>query len=275
MSIFSGSNANDWFLGTSSNDIFWGYGGTDALIGAEGDDIFFKNSGGGWINGGLGTDWLSFYYAYAPVNVQVVGSSGYASHRQYPWVDGDKIDGLNFNSIEKFSGSNFSDVFNFRESDFGVTVYGFEADDFLLGSNYQDSLNGGTNRDLLVGGGGADTLSGGSGPDEFWFTIAGGSKQEFDTGDFIDGEADAISDFSAEEGDTILVFGESETTDDYTFVGDSATPNHGEYGIWENTSVGGYIITFNQDGSLYDIIVLGDDPTGSVFLNPYDSYVYS
>lgn len=103
--------------------------GFENLTGSDHDDTLSGNAGGNVIDGGAGTDTVSYASAAGAVNVSLdittVQSTG----------AGGKDTLLN---LENLSGSSFDDKLN---GDGGANV-----------------LNGGAGRDILAGGGGADTF---------------------------------------------------------------------------------------------------------------------
>jgi Ca2+-binding RTX toxin-like protein len=88
-----------------------------------------------------------------------------------------------------------SSQFSLSESD--IEIFGEQGDDTLWGSDANETISGGEGNDQLFGGAGANVLIGGSGGDTFDFHL---SK----TGDYI-------TDFNAEDGDELRIFGTSNT----------------------------------------------------------------
>lgn len=87
-------------------------------------------------------------------------------------------------------------------------VFGDAGNDTLLGGKGRDFLDGGDGDDHLDGGRGRDVLTGGAGADEFWFTTTVKSWKK----------ADRITDFSADEGDMIVL-----DRDAYSTLGKAGT----------------------------------------------------
>lgn len=86
--------------------------------------------------------------------------------------------------------------------------------DTLYGAHDQDDLRGDDGRDALFGGGEDDVLRGGLGQD----TLVGGhGADEFRVGAL---ELDAVLDFDAAEGDTLVVDGVDRTTEADAWIGE-------------------------------------------------------
>ena len=99
-------------------------------------------------------------------------------------------------NIEVVQGSNYDDVLTSidRGGGNGTQLYGEAGNDVLTGKGGGDYLFGGSGNDWLDSGFGCDVLIGGSGADQFRFTTALGA-----------GNVDTIQDFSAAEGDRIVL----------------------------------------------------------------------
>jgi len=115
-------------------------------------NVLFAGAGNNILDGGLGTDTVSYVYAASGVSVslttnasQVTGGSG-----------SDKL--LN---IESLIGSNYNDV-----------LTGNAGNNVLTGGLGADSLSGGVGDDVLNGGLGADTMIGGDGTDTYYVDSA-------------------------------------------------------------------------------------------------------
>ncbi len=146
------SPGSDYIYALDGADIIWANSGSDRVYASFGDDIIFINSGSGSIDGGADSDWLSFYYAWDPVTVNL--STGTAHSPSLS---------LSFYSIEKISGSTFSDVI--RGGVRRDVLYGWEGSGSLYGNDGKDRLYGGDDNDALYGGAGNDYLNGGNGGD--------------------------------------------------------------------------------------------------------------
>ena len=175
----------DLHSGTAS-----GYG-TDTLSSIENvtgsgyDDTIVASSSANSINGGSGTDTVSYANASSAVTASlatgaVTGGSGSDT----------------LTSIENLTGSAYND-----------TITGSTAANILYGLAGNDNISGGDGNDVLYGGGGLDTLTGGNGADTFGFEAASAFSnvdviQDFNTGqsdkldisDILDGYYDPMSD---------------------------------------------------------------------------------
>jgi Ca2+-binding RTX toxin-like protein len=83
-------------------------------------------------------------------------------------------------------------------------VFGEEGEDFIVGGAKSDSLDGGADDDFLDGSNGNDVLTGGAGADDFWFTTYPNTREN----------RDIITDFSAADGDKIVL-----DRDIYKYIG--------------------------------------------------------
>jgi len=196
--VLQGSNYNDVLTsvdrGGGNGAQLYGEGGDDGLIGKGGGDYLFGGAGNDWLDGGPGGDvldggagWdvLSYYSATSGVTVDLTtNANGGAAY-------GDLI-----SNIEVVQGSNYDDVLTGIDNGGGngVQLYGEAGNDVLTGKGGGDYLFGGSGNDWLDSGFGCDVLIGGSGADQFRFTTALGA-----------GNVDTIQDFSAAEGDRIVL----------------------------------------------------------------------
>ena len=126
LSPFSGSDQQDFLVGTAEDDVISSFGADDVLVGGSGADTLL---------GGDGNDTASYFTSNGAVNVNL----GTNEHT------GADATGDSLVSIENLVGSNF--------------------DDSLVGDNENNELSGGLGIDILSGGAGADLLHGGTGGD--------------------------------------------------------------------------------------------------------------
>lgn len=139
-------------------------------------------------------------------------------------------------------------------------LYGRGGDDRLMGRDGDDMLDGGNGRDQLRGGDGVDVLIGGAGNDRLIGdagddTLMGGAGRDVMTGgdgadtfvfDLADvGNMDIIRDFSAAEGDRIVITGLSGTA-----AGDFELQERGDDTILRLN---------DDDGSERLLRIIGDD----------------
>ena len=223
------------YFGTNGYDFVWA-NEYSYVHTAGGDDVIYKNKGSGWINGGTGTDRLSFYYSDQRVVVDMENGTA---------TSGTELS-LSFHSIEKISGSNFGDtIYGSSGAD---VISGGGGSDYIHGRAGDDTIYGGAAADSIQGGAGVDQLYGGGGSDVFYFA-------DFETGDLFDDQADTIHGFT--DDDAIYI------DEDLVFAGAIANPKEGEYSVWQHE--GDYVVSWKKFGEYNDIIVKGDDPTGDVF----------
>jgi serralysin len=267
-----GTNQADRLIGNAGMNVLDGGGGADILDGAGGDDWLITRDmrysdsrsvqvfggdgndtvqalgvfGRTVIDGGSGTDWLSFESANAfsnldDGNVRYRSSEGAGVNIDLAWGGGfsyyvngntwwDEKGRLYISNVENLRGTNQADR--------------------LIGDSANNTLEGGAGNDLLNGGAGSDVLVGGSGADQFFFTTALGTNN-----------VDTVKDFSVLEGDKLLL-------DDAVFAqltGKSNLANH--FRLSTQAAVGGddYIVYNTANGELrYDASGTGAG-TGQLF----------
>lgn len=153
----------------------------DALSGGDGDDLFAVSGGVDTINGGNGSDTLTFQFAETGVSVSLGGTG---------------LGGTSLTSVENLTGSAFNDTLGgdaganvitggagvdtlyYAGAPGGVTINlatggtgGWAAGDSYVGienvkgNGGSDSITGDANANVIMGGLGADTLNGGDGID--------------------------------------------------------------------------------------------------------------
>ena len=149
----SGTNGDDWLVGTGSTDSLVGQDGNDVLNGGAGDDTLQGNQGDDFLIGGAGADSLqgftgddtvSYVESDAGVTVDLDAGTGSGGHAQ-----GDTL-----SLVEHVIGSDFND-----------TLTGSSSNNVLMGGAGADTLTGNGGNDSLEGGDGADTATGGDGDD--------------------------------------------------------------------------------------------------------------
>ncbi|MEL0630830.1 type I secretion C-terminal target domain-containing protein, partial [Psychromonas aquatilis] len=82
-------------------------------------------------------------------------------------VDASLLNGLLFNTDVVIEGTNGDDQINESGNNNGVRIYGYEGNDDLTGTDYNDLIRGGSGNDSLTGGAGNDVLIDGNGSDTF------------------------------------------------------------------------------------------------------------
>ena len=158
------SYRSSWSLGAYIENARIQSTGTASLTGNTLNNVIYAGTGSNAINGGSGTDTVSYAYGVngttgARVNLalttaQATGGSG----------------SDNLLSIEKLIGSKYNDTFT--GNSLANSLTGGAGNDLLKGASGNDVLNGGTGNDVLTGGSGRDQLTGGSGADRFDFNSA-------------------------------------------------------------------------------------------------------
>ncbi|HEX5376955.1 MAG TPA: calcium-binding protein [Phenylobacterium sp.] len=186
----SGSSLGDVLRGLGGPDSIAGGSGNDTLDGGTGDDIINGNLGDDVILGGAGINYLRGDDG----NDQITGGIGF-----------DDING-NMGNDTGLGGEGGDWVVGGKDNDslLGETgddiVYGNLGADTCIGGDGDDWVRGGQDNDTLSGGNGNDWMSGDRGSD----TISGGAGADiFHT--FADAGIDRVIDFSAAEGDRVLL----------------------------------------------------------------------
>ena len=169
-----GEGGNDHMRGAAGGDRLYGGAGNDWIAGLEGTDIIDGGDGNDVVGGQEGNDTLS-------------GGAG-----------DDELWGGSGDDIAHGDAGNDA----IRGEDGNDKLYGDAGNDWIAGQGGNDFVDGGEGNDVVGGQEGNDTLNGGSGSDELW----GGSGADwflFDTP--LSAGADRIMDFSAAEGDMIIL----------------------------------------------------------------------
>lgn len=123
------------------------------------NNVIYAGSGLNLIDGGAGTDTLSYALAATTgitgitLDLSNLNPSGQATASGIS--GGDLV-----KNIENLTGSNYNDM-----------LTGNSGANILTGGSGDDTLNGGTGNDKLLGGAGNDTLIGGAGLDNFVFNV--------------------------------------------------------------------------------------------------------
>ncbi len=178
--------------------------GTASLSGNSLNNVLYAGMGNNIINGGAGTDTVSYAYG-VPGTVGVRVSLATTTAQATGGSGSDTL--LN---VENLTGSNYADTLS--GSTGSNYLNGGAGNDTLDGGAGNDTLDGGAGNDLLTGGLGADQLTGGTGADRFDFnalTEMGLTSTTWDT----------ITDFKTSEGDKIDLLGVDANT---ALAGDQA-----------------------------------------------------
>ncbi|MBQ0820764.1 M10 family metallopeptidase C-terminal domain-containing protein [Microvirga sp. HBU67558] len=196
--VLQGSNHNDMLIGIdrgNGNGVqLYGEGGDDGLIGKAGGDYLFGGAGNDWLDGGAGGDVMDGQAGWDVVSYQSA-TSGVAVDLSTN-LNGGAAHGDVISNVEVVQGSNFDDSLTGIDNGGGngVQLYGEGGHDTLIGKGGGDYLVGGAGNDTLDSGFGDDVLNGGAGADAFRFSTGLGA-----------GNVDTIQDFSAAEGDRIVL----------------------------------------------------------------------
>jgi len=235
-------------LGSSYSDLLVGDATNNTIKAGRGIDLIEGGGGADTIDGGEGIDTAGYFNSSEGVRVSLVTGRGSGGDAQ-----GDVL-----TNIEDLIGSAHNDTLTGNASDNTLsgfsgndTVSGGGGADRLEGHDGNDTLDGGSQHDGLFGGTGADLLTGGADSDYFYFHTA-------DSGRFSAGQADAITDFT--DGERIYLQGS------YTFAGaGDTTPGAGEYAVFWNADANGWMVSWNNGGTVHDVVVYGDNPLGDIW----------
>jgi len=171
--------------GTEDNDtLAYASHLADLMLLGTGNDFVLSSLGEDLINGGAGSDGVSYVNSEEGVQINLSNGEGFGGT-----AEGDLLV-----SVENIAGSNLNDMLNGSAADNTLNggggndvVSGFDGDDVLTGAEGKDTLNGGEGVDTLYGDEGNDTLDGGARSD---ILFGGGGKDTL----FGGGGADFISD---------------------------------------------------------------------------------
>ncbi|WP_162559405.1 calcium-binding protein [Microvirga sp. 17 mud 1-3] len=196
--VVQGTNSNDMLTGVdrgNGNGVqLYGEGGDDGLTGKAGGDALYGGAGNDWLDGGPGSDILDGGEGWDVVSY--LSANGSVTVDLTTNQNGGAAAGDRISNIEVLQGTNANDYLTGvdRGGGSGVQLYGEGGNDNLTGKGGGDYLFGGSGNDWLDGGGGSDILNGGAGQDSFAMLTALGA-----------GNVDRIEDFSAAEGDRIVL----------------------------------------------------------------------
>jgi Ca2+-binding RTX toxin-like protein len=121
--------------------------GNDFLTGDDNDNLFMPRGGDDNVDGGDGSDTISYADDYAGDNINL----------QTGTVTGQFAGHDTLESIENVIGTDFNDVIQL--SDASGSADGRDGDDSITGGAGDDTLRGGAGSDTIGGGGGFDILS--------------------------------------------------------------------------------------------------------------------
>jgi len=177
------SGVGDYIDGGDDNDHIEGAGGADTILGGNGNDFITGDRGfvfadNDSLDGGAGTDTVSYQNSTAGVNVTLNGSSNTGGSAQ-----GDTLAGF-----EVLVGSGLGDTLH-GGSTFGATIQGGAGNDSITGGFSSQSLEGGDGNDTLYVGAGEflDSVIGGAGIDTLDHSAVSAANVSGATFDFAAG----------------------------------------------------------------------------------------
>jgi Ca2+-binding RTX toxin-like protein len=163
VSLFTGTGSGGDAEGDTLTNI-------ENLTGSGKDDWLEGDTNNNVLNGGAGTDTVSYAFATSAVTVNLSVTS------QQDTVGAGKDTLSNF---ENLTGSDWNDTLT--GSSGNNVISGGKGDDTINGGAGTDTLDGGIGNDTLDGGTGADTMTGGDGNDTYVVDDAGDKVNESGT----------------------------------------------------------------------------------------------
>lgn len=165
--IFSGGDADDFLHGGPDDDVLNGLNGADWF---EAGDL----DGADVLNGGLGSDTVSYLHRASGVNLSMCSSTAVLGCDPPECTcapdDGELGENDILANVENAHGTAHDDVFGGSTADNTFFAYagndnavGEAGNDFLFGDEGDDVLIGGLGDDYLDGANGVDTFDGGEG----------------------------------------------------------------------------------------------------------------
>jgi len=211
-----------WTLGSYFENLRLGGSGAINGTGNALNNTIYAGVGNNILNGGAGSDMLSYIYATSGVTINLGLTTAQATK-------GSGTDTIT--NFENLAGSNYND-----------TLMGNTNSNIIYGYNGNDSLDGGAGNDTLLGGAGNDILTGGTGNDTFFLN---GTLN-------VSANIDTITDFTASD-DTIWlensIFTSLSATgtlsSDY-FIASATALDANDYLLYNQTSGALY---YDADGS--------------------------
>ncbi|PCD03076.1 hypothetical protein COC42_01230 [Sphingomonas spermidinifaciens] len=252
---------NDPFRGQLTDNVGIAYGATiENAVGGGGNDVIIANSVANRIDGGAGSDTVSYATATSGVTVNLIAKLTLGGAAGDTLTSIENITGSKYNDIlsgdlgdntisggvggnDLLDGGWGTDTLSYADALTGATVnlqtyqfagaaagdfaFNFENvlgsayDDVLTGNVFANVLTGGAGNDRLDGGVGNDTLDGGAGSD----TLTGGVGKDLFKFSHADGGYDVITDFAKNEKIDLSAIDAKTTVagnDAFTFVGANA-----------------------------------------------------
>ena len=153
----SGNAAKNFLTGFEGNDVIEGRGGTDVVDAGAGDDTVHALADGDTLQGGTGQDLLSYETASGAVIVDLGGgwAQGGGGTDSIGFAVAPLLAGLRgLSSFETLVGSVFGDSLTGDAAD--NRIYGLRGDDAIMGDAGHDWIRGGEGGDAINGGAGTD-----------------------------------------------------------------------------------------------------------------------
>ena len=208
--VLVGGSGGDRLLGGAGHDRLDGGTGGDRMIGGTGNDIYVVDSAADQVveRAGQGVDTvLAFVDTTLAANVETLILQGAAVEGRGNDLDNRIVGTAQDNRLFGGGGND-----TMAGGDGHDVLSGGDGNDAMAGEAGNDTLIGGTGNDVLNGGAGADRLAGGEGRDR----LTGAAGQDVLSGDAgadvfvfdqapLEEHADRILDFSAAEGDRLLL----------------------------------------------------------------------
>ncbi|NOX74873.1 MAG: calcium-binding protein [Alphaproteobacteria bacterium] len=187
------------------------------LTGSGYDDLLFGDSGNNVIDGGLGSDIVSYAFAASGVQVyltwgNVKGGDGNDTLISIETVTGSSYDDrlIGSSGVNILAGGSGNDIIKSKGG--GDQMDGDGGDDSISGGAGVDTINGGTGADVATGSAGNDIISGDAGNDFLYGngdddTLNGGADDDKLTGgkgnDTLNGDAGIDRLFGGKGDDTV------------------------------------------------------------------------
>ncbi|MEH1856531.1 MAG: calcium-binding protein [Nostoc sp.] len=157
--VINGQGGDDIIEGLSGNDLLRGGDGNDTLNGGDGNDTLNDDIGNNTLNGGNGDDSLNFYSLSTLVSQTVDGGTGNdtlsLSYSSATTGITSTFDATT--NIGVISTTADTTVFSYKNIE-QLNITGTDYDDYVLGSNGNDTLRLGNGNDTIDGGAGEDFL---------------------------------------------------------------------------------------------------------------------
>jgi len=201
ISLADGTSHIRFPSGTIDNDSFTGF---ENVLGSQFNDIIEGSNAANVINGGLGTDTISYLTSSNSVGIALwanAGTLGDALGDTYVSIE--NIEGSDHFAGDLLAGNDFQNVIDGNGGN--DVISGFGGDDTLQGGDGNDVIDGGQGNDIINGGEGADKLDGGEGYDVVDFNPSYGGIGPVGPGVIVDMAAGTVSGLGR-DGTTIVNF---------------------------------------------------------------------